>query len=169
MAHALQCFCNVYPFYPPPFCNFLSLDFTDRVLLYETECLCLGIDVIDVEYVIQDCAHIDNLLSTVLIHRCCDFERGKMKISMLKSIFLNKKSIVFLTEKRLKKCFFKNYDFEVNFFTKKMKQAFLDPSHQSASGNVNFQHFCLVYVVKLSFLFQVNSNYKYQYRSKNLK
>ena len=77
--------------------------------MYETECLCLGIDVIDVEYVVQDCAHIDNLLSTVLIHRCCDFERGEMKISLLKSIILkqkvNRKSTKSTTKGRLKKLF----------------------------------------------------------------
>jgi len=78
--HGWRMLCSVFAmfarFIHPLSVNFFLWDFTDRVLLYETECLWLGIDGIDVEYVIQDCAHIDNLLSTVLIHRCCDFERG---------------------------------------------------------------------------------------------
>ena len=96
-----------------------------------------------------------------------------MKISLLKSIILkqkvNRKKYFSTSKGAVKKIIRKITNLELNFLRKKTKLGSLDPSHQSASGNVNFQHFCLVQVVKVSFPFQVNSNYKYQYRSKNLK
>ena len=65
-----------------------------------------------------------------------------MKISMLKSIFLNKKSIVkdIKHGKRGggKVGGVKKSNFEVNFLWKKMKQDFLDSFDQSASLHVIF-------------------------------